>query len=86
MQSTTTFSGLFETATTGKPTRKVSYSGSFGTKNGKMSLGIQTNINGVIRKLTKNNIRNPQTWATDPKVRKFLESFKQKQKPTRKRR
>jgi hypothetical protein len=82
MQTNTTFSGLFETTTLGKPTKKVSYNGNIGSKNGKISFGIETNINGVVRRLRKNNVR-PQDLAGDLQMHQFFQNLNA---PTRKKR
>ena len=75
MTTSTTFSGLFETVTTGQPDRKFGYKGSIGSQNGKLSFDIETDLNGVVSKLAKNGVTMDEL-KTDPDVQTFLGSLK----------
>jgi hypothetical protein len=85
MTTKTTFSGLFETVATGQPDKKFEYKGSIGSNNGKLSFDIETDLNGVVSKLAKDDV-SMEELKTDPDVQAFLMSLKesaQAKRPTK---
>jgi hypothetical protein len=71
----TTFSGSFKTMQTGKPEKNISYNGSIGSENGKMSIDIETDVDGVVNKLARKGI-TMQDLRTDPEVLTFMAKLK----------
>jgi hypothetical protein len=71
----TTFSGSFKTVQTGKPDKNISYKGSIGSENGKMSFDIETDVNGDVKKIKRNGV-TMQDLKMDPEVLYFMASLK----------
>ena len=79
MESTSTFSGVFKRVSTGVPDKNISYDGSIGVKNGKISFDVQTTIDGAVHKMAKKNVTAEQI-KTDPQFLSFMSGLKKTNK------
>jgi hypothetical protein len=82
MVSTSTFSGVFNQATTGKPKKNITYKGRVVSKNGKFTFDVETNINGVSKKISKKD-KTMADLRMDPEILYFMASLRGGQRKTK---